>query len=547
MTQNLSSRNSVTLTRRILRFAPHRWVSIGLATLFAFALAVVYTVRAGSPLPHIHDEFSYLLAGEMFANGQVSMPAPVSPAHFETIHQLVEPRYASKYPPAQGVALAVGLLVANDARVGVWLSFALLAASLVWMLQAWAPPRWSLLPVLWTSLLLASTHWTFTFWGGSVAAIGGALLYGSLGRLSKTRTPRMRDAVVMAFGLLILANSRPLEGLLVSLPAAVYMLWWVIAGPAPVRLRWQRVVLPLFGVLALGAVAMLGYNRAITGDPLRMPHAEYESQKGGAPTFVWGSVVPLPAAARVTDRERWHDDIRRFEEFTEPGAYADHAFRRFRSTLGTFLPLFAAFPLVLLPWSLRNPRVATAAAGLVAAFAVIAVLSWYETHYLAPVVGVLLLLYVRSLRVLRHALTRRWGVAGTVVTAVIVLAIVVEGIQRFQTRPRNHQRLAASWHYTRRREAMVKSLEPLDGRHVIFVRYAPAYQSANEWVYNGYDLDGAKVIWANDLGDTRNAELLRAMGREGWLIVVDQNTDTELQRYAPLTTSALPAPTGFRP
>src|SRR5688572_15515065 len=293
---------------------------MALAALVAFALAVGYTVRAGSPLPHIHDEFSYLLAAEMFAHGHASMPSPVSPAHFETIHELVEPRYASKYPPAQGLALAFGLLVANDARVGVWLSFAALAASLVWMLQGWSP-RWSLLPVLWTCLLLAATNWTYTLWGGSVAAIGGALLYGALGRLGRTRTPRARDALVMAIGLLILANSRPFEGLIVALPAAVYMLWWVVAGPAPVSVRWTRVVVPVLAVLTLGAGAMLGYNRAITGDPLRMPYAEYEAKKGGAPAFVWGSVAPLSPSARGTDRDRWNNDVEKFEALKEPGAY----------------------------------------------------------------------------------------------------------------------------------------------------------------------------------------------------------------------------------
>jgi hypothetical protein len=525
---------------RIIRFAPHRWVSIGVAALFAFALAVGYTVRAGSPLPHIHDEFSYLLAAEMFAHGHASMPSPVSPAHFETIHELVEPRYASKYPPAQGLALAVGLLVANDARVGVWLSFAVLAASLVWMLQGWASPRWSLLPVLWTSLLLAATNWTYTLWGGSVAAIGGALLYGALGRLGKTRTARVRDALVMATGLLILANSRPFEGLLVALPAAVYMLWWVIAGPAPVRDRWMRVVLPVVGILMLGAGAMLGYNRAVTGDPLRMPYAEYQSRTGGGPAFLWGSVRPLPPTARVTEQELWRTDVTRFEGLKEPRTYASTIFRRFRSTLGTFLPLFAAFPLLLLPWSLRNGRVATAAAGFVATFASIAVLSWFHIHYLAPLIGVLLLLYVRSLRVLRHVLARRWGGAGTLVTAAIVLAILVEGVQRFRTPPPNHQRWAASSHYTRRRVAMADSLERLGGKHAIFVRYVPTYTAGNEWVYNSYDLDGAPVIWANDLGDARNTEVLRTMGREGWLIVIDQTSDTKLQRLVPPTASALP-------
>ena len=128
------------------------------------------------------------------------------------------------------------------------------------------------------------------------------------------------------------------------------------------------------------------------------------------------------------------------------------------------------------------------------------------------------------------------------VTACVMLAILIEGVQRFRTPPRNHQRWAASWHYTRQRESTADSLGRLGGRHAIFVRYTPAYTTGNEWVYNSYDLDGAPVIWANDLGDARNMELLRAMGREGWLVVVDENSNTGLQRYLQLTTGASTTP-----
>ena len=46
--------------------------------------------------------------------------------------------------------------------------------------------------------------------------IGGVLLLGALRRV--VCRPRVRDAVLMGLGLAVLANSRPFEGLVVSLP-----------------------------------------------------------------------------------------------------------------------------------------------------------------------------------------------------------------------------------------------------------------------------------------------------------------------------------------
>ena len=43
----------------------------------------------------------------------------------------------SKYPPGQGLLLAIGQRVAGNPLVGVWLSSALACAALCWMLQAW--------------------------------------------------------------------------------------------------------------------------------------------------------------------------------------------------------------------------------------------------------------------------------------------------------------------------------------------------------------------------------------------------------------------------
>ena len=75
-------------------------------------------------------------------------------------------------------------------------------------------------------------YWSRGYFGGAVAVLGGAaLLDGSL-PLTRARTASfLRDR--HGGGLALLANSRPLEGLIVSLPAPVVLLVWMFRKPGP--------------------------------------------------------------------------------------------------------------------------------------------------------------------------------------------------------------------------------------------------------------------------------------------------------------------------
>ena len=146
------------------------------------------------------------------------------------------------------------------------------------------------------------SYWMNSYWGGAVAAIGGCLVMGAYPRI--VRRGRFGYAWAMGLGLLILANTRPLEGAVTSLPIGVALLHWIWKGQkGDLRGRIVRVACPLGFCIAV-TVAFTGYyNHRVTGNSLRLPHAEFARQYAHVPMLLGGKLDDRKVAYFNSDME----------------------------------------------------------------------------------------------------------------------------------------------------------------------------------------------------------------------------------------------------
>jgi hypothetical protein len=547
--------------RQLSRLARRRGLAVLVVGILALAVRAALLPNMPVPKPGLHDEFGYLLAADTFAHGHLANPTHPMWVHFESIHINQKPTYMPMYYPAQGLVMALGQVIAGNPWVGVWLSAGAMCAAICWMLQGWLPPGWALLGGLLAVMRLGTfSFWMNTYQGGALAAIGGALVLGALPRIK--RRQQVQDALLMGLGLALLANTRPYESLFFGIPIGVAALVWILGKkPPPWRKLISRIVLPIGLLLAVTMAGMAYFFYRVTGSPFRIPYQVNLETYIAVPYFPWQPLnLKHEYHHRVLERfylhgwqmyDYYHD--RRHPFFVLGWKLSEF----YRFYLGPVLALPLVVLLAVNPWQFFRKSITGKTGFLVAvcgaAFVGLALPIYFLPHYAALLTAAI---YALVLQAMRHL--RLWCWCGKRTGLGMVRAIPAICVLLFLLRavaPQLHIPTPVEWSHTwdsehfqnLDRASALAQLEGLAGDHLVIVRYNRYHNSNNEWVYNRADIDRTRVVWARDMGDSRNQELIRYFPqRRVWLAEPDL-APPRLSRYPVWRTSRFPGPPQERP
>jgi hypothetical protein len=508
-----------------------RWLAWILAknsrsVLLVIAVALVGRAlllpAVGIPQPRINDEYSYLLMADTFSHHRLTNPTPPAWQHFETFHVNMTPTYHSKYPVSQGLVLAVGEIVFHQPWIGVYLSTALLCGAICWALQAFLPPGWALLGGLLAVVRIALlSYWMNSYWGGSMAALGGALALGAVVRLfDPQRTERNRRllASLFAVSLLVLATSRPYEGFAFSLPLLVYFGYKVTRARVRREGKLRSVVLPVLAIGLAGMALMGYYNQRTTGNPLLLPHILNERTYSPLPLFLWQRAKPAltfrdPAFAKFYEATK---EEYGYEKTKSSSGLIGVEARRLLSDWFFYVGPALSFPVLLgFLASVRQPRLRIVVLAALSTAIALALCIYTLPHYAAPATVAVYIFAVAGL----HYLWQQQKDGERAFVIAVCLTVVAVSLSR-QT---GGTAMNAFFTFRDARKLVAQQLTNQPGKQLVLVSYdLQQHYPGNELVHNGADFNSEKILWARSKGEDNDRELCQAYSdRTFWSVQTD--------------------------
>ena len=478
-------------------------------TLLSFFVVLI----RGVPAPRIQDEFAYLLAADTFANGRLTNPTHPKWEHFESFHIIHQPSYNAKYPPLQAMTLTIGQWLGHPI-VGSCIASGISIAALTWMLFGWLPTRMH--GVAWlVAVGQPSFHFFFahSYMGGAVAITGASLLLGAFARLDRSFQRSL--PLIAAIGIVLLANSRPFEGMVLTLSVAIGLVVRSFQQRWSQSAFWTKVIAPAAAVLLLGGIAMAGYNHQVTGSITKMPYQVHESTYGWNPVFLWQQAGEKPSYRHV--------EMDRF--FTEDKEVTERAYASISATLickgkAVFgLLVFYCGPLLLVGicgifWFRHNGLNGYLPAFLMPVFLSATVSKWANFHYAAPAAPLLIALMLGGCWVVWQYLGK-----SKVRRVLFACAIAFHGIWAINVVSDTGKIHRGNW--GAKREALADQLINEPEPDLVFVRYQDDHNVHQEWVYNGANIDQSEIIWAREINPTKRQQLLEYyQGRKVWILTV---------------------------
>jgi hypothetical protein len=279
----------------------------------------------------------------------------------------------------------------------------------------------------------------------------------------------------------------------------------------PVRglLVGALVVLPAVGLTLL-------QNKRVTGEWTMLPYQLSMHQYGvPAPLTFQESLTPHVPLTREQDfdyrmQRGFHPGRDTFDSYLQRLVFRIRYYRFY-----FYAPLYVA--LLAFVVSIRSYRWAWVVLTCVLFALGVNFFPAFQFHYVAAVVCLFVLMSVAGLERMT-----RWPYGAEAARLIVFLCAVQFvfwfGLHLLDSQPFARQVLAYDmWdsvnHSNPERRIVVgREVAAISGKLLVFVRYWPQHPFQDEWVYNGADIDGQRVVWARDLGDAENRKLMTYYG-----------------------------------
>jgi len=503
---------------------PVRWaiaIAIGVVLVRLLLVPVL-----PAPVPLVTDEFSHLLLADTLLHGRLANPPHPFWPHFESLHTIHQPTYASNYFPGPAAILALGRWLTGNPWHAVLGQCAAFLAVLYWSLRGWMPARWSLFAVLLSALRFGiGSYWINAFHGGFLPALGGALVFGAFPRLR--RQSNLRDSFLLGLGLLVMALSRPYEGALFSLPIVLSLAW-------DYRTRlggFLKLAVPILLCTAAAGLLLTSYMKGVTGSPFVSAYNISRQMYGWPMGFSW--TTPPQIQHRHPEFQAYYEhEIIEHNSVSDPVEFLEFITLRLQEYWRFFVGPILTIPLLFLPRVWKRRRLLFFAGS--GAFLAVMSEGAASPHYLAPATAVIVAILAECIR---HLHAARWGLTGALpyaMVAVLVLRIGAQNAGLPYSQTVNYQSWCCRVEGNLEKYRVIRQLEQLPQNHLVFVRTKTDIFNFFQWVYNLADIDAARIVWARDLGDARNAQLIEHYKNSRSVWTLDPNvTPARLEPYTP--------------
>ena len=484
------------------------WCMLALGAL-PVVLRLALLATAPVPTPSGTDDFSYILLADTLRHLRMANPPHAMSRFFEADFILQQPSYASIFPLGQGLALAAGWIISGSPWTGVLLSTAALCALCFWALRGWTTPGWALTGGLFAAMQFGPLcYWMNTYWGGAASGIAGCLAFGALPRVRAHG--RVRDGVALGAGLGLQLLTRPFEFGLMLVAVSAYL----------IAVRPPRKLLRYVALAMLPAVLLtLVQNWQVTGSLTTLPYSLSRYQYGIPTTFTF-QANPEPHRQLTVEQEM---DYQAQKTAHDGPGFRDRLWLRAGFYRFYFpAPLYVVLPLFLL--ALKDKPMLWVAATLVLFGIGDNFYPYFYPHYVAALSCLFLLVGMTGLERLSQ-----WSGFAAKLVAVLCGAqfLFWYGIHAMRN---DNVRLAMSkyesWNFVNQddsggRIAVNQRLAGSAGEQLVFVRYS-AQHGFHEWIQNAADIDGARTVWALDLGAEEDEKLMAYYPRRSvWLLQPD--------------------------